>query len=436
MAVEVSEGHAWLKSLAAFGIRPGLGRTREVLYRLGNPEQGLRFYHVAGTNGKGSVCAYLTEILSVRQLTGTFTSPTFDGYYGRIIVAGQPISAVDLERLAIRVRDVVTDALPTDPLTEFEAITCIACLYFKEQGVEAVVWETGLGGRFDSTNVVDPTVTAITNVGLDHTQILGPSVWHIAHDKSGIIKRERPIVTAATGEALSIIMDRARLEQAPSYVSGNDFMSVRRFTANQYYVDYRGMENDWYGLPLVLFGSHQAENAGIALAMVELAAVVGATPRLSVSEMRLAMQQVRWPGRFEVLTYRNHDVVLDGAHNPDAARRLARSLAEWRMVRRDKANSWTFVVGVLADKDYCAMLRAVFPLVQQIVTVAPDNSRALPATDLADVIRTMHADVRVVAAQSVTEGLNLAANSEGPICCMGSLYTVDEARKAIQYSVK
>lgn len=433
MAVEVREGHEWLKSLARFGIRPGLERTQRVLQTLGNPHQGLRFYHVAGTNGKGSVCTYLAEILSYRQLTAVFTSPAFDGYQGRMVVGGQVIPSADFERLAILVRATVSVVTAADPLTEFEVLTCIACLYFKEQGATAVVWETGLGGRYDSTNVVDPTITAITNVGLDHTQVLGLTVTEIARDKAGIVKRGRPVVTAAQGAALSIIIETAEQQNASCYINRRGFLAVRRWISGQCYVDYRGVTHDWYGLPLNLWGSHQAENAGIALAMYELSVLSGFAAPLSVVELRQAMSHVRWPGRFEVLSYRGIDVILDGAHNPDGARVLAQSLREWRLLHEPQAGGWTFVIGVFADKDYRSILRAVIPLADQIVTVAPDHTRSLSASELMNAVRMLNSDVKVLAADSVAQGLQEAVSAGAPICCMGSLYTVDEARKAIHY---
>ncbi|MCL6446263.1 MAG: bifunctional folylpolyglutamate synthase/dihydrofolate synthase, partial [Alicyclobacillus sp.] len=176
MCVETEDALAWLKSRARFGMKPGLDRTRRVLDVLGNPEQYLTFFHVAGTNGKGSVCAFLTALLSKRHRVGTFTSPAFDGYRGRFVVAGETISEDTFAALADEVRAASEKAADGDPITEFEALTVMALLHFVRAGVELVVWETGLGGRFDSTNVVSPAVTAITNVSLDHTEVLGPTI--------------------------------------------------------------------------------------------------------------------------------------------------------------------------------------------------------------------------------------------------------------------
>lgn len=441
MAVEQNSGVSWLSSLSRFGIRPGLERTKRVLGYYGDPQHDLRFYHIAGTNGKGSVCANLYALLRTRLRVGMFTSPSFDGYQGRFIVDEEVILQAQFERLALSVRDAVAAVTPDDPLTEFEALTVMAILYFKEEDVEAVVWETGLGGRFDSTNVVTPVVTAITNVGLDHVQILGPTIRHIARDKSGIIKEGKSVITAASGPALDVIREVANRQSAKLYVIGKDFgYSRRRAKDNRLSMDYRGITKDWFDVPVALAGVHQSQNTAVALAMFEVAVQQGFVSLPSLAEIRRTMSQVTWPGRFEVSHLSDSTVILDGAHNPDGARMLALSLGELHSVDvsdsriHHHTGAFTMVVGILGDKDVKGILRPLLPLAQNIIAVAPSNSRALSAPELAEVIREMapRLDVRVEA--SVDDGLRQAiASSETHfICCFGSLYTVDEARKAME----
>lgn len=451
MPVEPNTGRAWLSSLRRFGIRPGLERTRRVLAYFGNPQNELQFYHVAGTNGKGSVCANLYQLLQLRGRVGLFTSPAFDGYQGRFVVDDEVIKADDFEQVADTVREAVRHVTREDPLTEFEVLTVMAILYFRQHAVDAVVWETGLGGRYDSTNVVMPAVAAITNVGLDHVAILGPTIRHIAADKSGIIKESRPVVTAATEEGLDVIERVAKAQHAALYLHGVQFGFVRRgFSVTKSYMDYRGIHHDWFGLEIPLAGMHQCQNSAVALAMLELAMEQGMYPELSVAEVRTALARVVWPGRCEVHELDGMLTVFDGAHNPDAARVLARTLEEISdstrpAVRQTQgtrqtgtkdriAATWTLVVGVLADKDVTEILQPILPLASRVIAVQSQNPRALPAIELAGVVRALRPQVPVETSTSVTAGLKQALGSleTEAICCFGSLYTVDEARKAME----
>jgi dihydrofolate synthase / folylpolyglutamate synthase len=455
VAEERNTGSAWLSSLTRFGIRPGLERTLRVLKHFDDPQEGLRFFHVAGTNGKGSVCANLYQLLRTRLHVGMFTSPAFDGYQGRFIVDDAVIPERDFERLAESVRKAAAAVTADDPLTEFEALTVMAILYFKECAVDAVVWETGLGGRYDSTNVVKPVVTAITNVGMDHVQILGPTIRHIAADKSGIIKEGCPIITAASGEALDVIRHHAAKKSAKAYVLGTHFGYTRRRDSAPGEVappvsqsgdgadtvtrglpsqslDYRGIAHDWFHMPVTLFGKHQCENTAVALAMLEAAASSGQAPDLTSHEIRRALAQVAWPGRIEVVVADERLIVLDGAHNPDGARTLADALREFSSYGRMK--DWVLVVGVLADKDVAGILRSMLPLARVVIAVQPDNHRALEAARLEQLIQAMRPNVFVMTSQSVAAGLMQAMrlSEMDSICCFGSLYTVDEARKAME----
>ncbi len=455
MAVERNTGSAWLTSLNRFGIRPGLERTLRVLKYFGDPQDGLRFFHIAGTNGKGSVCANLYQLLRTRLRVGMFTSPAFDGYQGRFIVDEAVISGCDFERLAESVRKAATSVTKDDPLTEFEALTVMAILYFKECAVDAVVWETGLGGRYDSTNVVRPVVTAITNVGLDHVQILGPTIRHIAADKSGIIKEGCPVITAASGEALDVIRHHATQKAVKLYVLHTHFGYTRRreradgeratsvLTKRKpgepvtrelplQSLDYRGIARDWFHLPVALFGKHQCENTAVALAMLEAAALNGEAPVLTSREIRQALTQVTWPGRIEVFVHNRKLIVLDGAHNPDGARTLAGALNEFSS--DGKVNEWVLVVGILADKDVVGILRSMLPLARVVIAVQPDNHRALEAAQLEKLVQEMRPNVNVMTSPSVAAGLMQAMqlSDTDSICCFGSLYTVDEARKAME----
>lgn len=422
----------WLQSLARFGIKPGLERTSRVLSTLGHPHAQLKFYHVAGTNGKGSVCAFLTSILSTRQTVGTFTSPGFSGYRGRFVVNGDPIQEDEFQQLAHAVKKASECVANEDPLTEFEVLTIMAILYFHRRQVDAVVWETGLGGRYDSTNVVAPVVTAITNVGYDHVEILGPTIEDIAYDKAGIIKPNVPIVTAAKDAAYRVIAKIAADKKARLYELQRDFQLVREtYDVQQQRTFYRGLRQDIGGLYLSLFGAHQCENAAIALAMYELAVANGNCPKLTDDELRMALSHTKWPLRFEIFEMNHQYIVLDGAHNPDGARRMAIGLQEFAHLRAIPLQGWTLVIGILQDKEAQPMLQALLPYAKRVILTEPNHPRKVDKETLRQWIGTEWMDVSVTTERTVADALQAARCFSDPIACFGSLYTVDEARKTI-----
>lgn len=269
------EATRYIESRQRFGVKPGLERTRRLLDLLGSPDETLRFAHVAGTNGKGSTCALLASVLrAAGYRTGLYTSPYLTSFGDRMSVDGLEITDDLLLTCASRVKQAIDGdrLLQADPPTEFEVTTAIALLFFVASEVDIIVWETGLGGRYDATNVVVPEVTAITNVDLDHTQILGRRVEQIAADKAGIAKMGRVMVTGATGAALRVIRAHARAQGAPVRQLGCDFRVVIEqgigFAGQRF--SYFGMGQDLHGLQIALLGAHQGSNAGVALAMIEV----------------------------------------------------------------------------------------------------------------------------------------------------------------------
>ncbi|MCF8563544.1 bifunctional folylpolyglutamate synthase/dihydrofolate synthase [Alicyclobacillus tolerans] len=431
MAVTHQEGLLWLKSLGALGMKPGLERMSLVLKELGNPHEPLRFFHVAGTNGKGSVCAFLDAVLSTVLKVGVFTSPAFDGYRGRFSVNGDRVSEADFASLAAQVQAAAQAALPRDSLTEFEALTVMAILHFYQERVDAVVWETGLGGRHDSTNIVRPVVAAITNVSYDHMEVLGRTIAEIAFEKAGIIKPGIPVITAAKDEAYAVIQAAAMEQQAPVWRCGTHFNSTGRVENLRQTMTYRGLQQDVFGLPVPLFGRHQYENAAIAVAMYEAAHEQGICRKLTDDELRASLAQVVWPGRFEVFWKDNFPLVLDGAHNPDGAMHFALALHEFSRLHGLDEADWTMVIGVLADKDVQRMLNWVLPLAGRVIVAAPHVSRAKPAHHLANDIKGHRPELRVSVASSVQEAVEMGIRHAKPVACWGSLYTVDEARQAM-----
>lgn len=420
---------AWLKGRQRFGVRPGLERMQKLLEELHHPEQGLQFLHIAGTNGKGSVAAMLTSLLMANptHLVGTFTSPSFDGYRGRFTLQKQPVDEKNFFRLAQRVRTACERVDGDDPLTEFEVLTGMALLYFAEQQVSHVVWETGLGGRYDSTNVVNPLVTCITNVGMDHVEILGPTLRHIAYDKAGIIKSNVPIVTAAQDVAYRVIEAIAQQQTAPLIRVGRDVAAIlEKMELLGQRLFYRGLHCDIGGIFLPLHGAHQVENAAVALAMLES---IGLLP--DAHALREAMSRVSWPMRFEVLQWQNRTFILDGAHNPEGAAASLKTMLAW-LARCGRENvEWTLVLGILSDKEIDRMIDILVPDAANVIVTAPQTSRAFAKEHLADKIRERYPSKSVEVAISIPAAMQRAVNlGEFALVC-GSLYTVHEARHAI-----
>ena len=366
--------------------RLGLDRTRELLAGLGNPQEALRVVHVAGTNGKGSTCAFLASILQKAGYTvGLFTSPYIIEFADRIRVNGQNIAPGDLLEATLAVRE-VAEAMDDHP-TEFELMTAVAFEHFARQGCDICLVEVGLGGRLDSTNVLEsPEVCVITPIALDHTELLGDTLAAIAGEKAGIVKPGVPVVSAAQpSEAMGVIAARALEQQSPLTCVDTD--QVQGTAAD---FCYRG----WRHLVLGLVGSYQVQNAATALEAVGVLRERGwEIPGAAVAE---GLACTYWPGRFELLGD-NPAFIVDGGHNPQGAQVLIESLAQ-----RYPDRPVIFVMGVLADKDYPAMVRTIagYEPTRMVICIEPPNPRALPTEKLA---RAFEEDLQAQNAQLARE---------------------------------
>jgi len=422
----------WLLARGHLGIRPGLSRMREVLSVLGHPELQLHVVHVAGTNGKGSVSAVLAAVLKGQRRVGLFTSPGWNGLSAQFEIVGEDVLPSELEQLLAEVEQAERRATPDDLLTQFEALTVMALLYFARKRVDTVILEAGLGGRLDATNVVTPVLSVITNVGLDHQAILGHTLSAIAAEKSGIIKYGVPLITGARGVALLKILQMAQQQSAPVYVCGVHFDGTfDRLTSSGYILTYRGMTQDVAGLKTAFQASYQETNVAVALAAVEVLTALGEIAPVSVRKLRTGLLGVAWPGRFEVRWYQQRPIVLDGAHNPAGSQALCKSLQEFQRLWKIQSEDWVCVVGVLADKDVFGIIQAMSPFLRRVIVCEPENSRALAAEKLVDVIGAVRENVDVVVVPQVGDAMQVAWEYPGPVCCFGSLYTVEPARKAI-----
>lgn len=387
-----SEAIRFLCTLQRFGIQPGLETTRELLAQLGNPHERLRFLHIAGTNGKGSVAAMCQAVLTTAGYrTGLYTSPHLVSFCERIQLDGQPIAEPEMARLVSELQPMLSRT--TRPATLFEVVTVLALRYFHEQRADVVVWETGLGGRLDATNVVTPLVSIITNVAFDHTEYLGDTLPKIAAEKAGIIKPRVPVVTAAEGEALEVIRRVCTEQQAP--------LTVVTAGTNR--------------TPLI--GPHQALNCAVAETALRLCGL-----RITEPQIRLGLARTRWPGRFEIVR-RNPLLILDGAHNPHGAEALAATVREQFPGRR-----LTLILGVLRDKDYRGLCRILAPLASRVLCVPVASDRTAKPEDIAAACQPAKTELCRNAAEA------LAKTQNEDVLVTGSLYLIGEVMAHLRRS--
>ncbi|WP_392535187.1 bifunctional folylpolyglutamate synthase/dihydrofolate synthase [Nostoc sp. C117] len=339
-----------IKPLQRFGVHLGLDRIVNLLANLGNPHHHVPIIHVAGTNGKGSVCAYLSSILTeAGYRTGRYTSPHLVDWTERICLNEQPISSEELSQLFEQVQAAI---LPNDESpTQFEVITAAAWLYFAQQQVDIAVVEVGLGGRLDATNVcLQPLVTIVTSISREHWQQLGPTLADIAREKAGILKPGCPVVVGSLpADAQDVVRSRAVELQCPIFTP----QPAREIATG--YAEYQTIQNSKsIKYPLPLAGQIQLTNSALALATVEILQQAGW--QISEEAIINGIAKTRWPGRMQWTTWNNHKLLLDGAHNTAAAQVLRDYVDSLEAV---KYKPITWVMGMLADKDHADIFAAL-----------------------------------------------------------------------------
>jgi dihydrofolate synthase/folylpolyglutamate synthase len=396
-----------------------LGTIEQMLAQLGNPHRNLACIHIAGTNGKGSVAATITAILQeCGYKVGLYTSPHLERFNERIQVDGRPIS----DRQVVEIYNLVNKADSKRQPTFFELTTAMALTYFARRQVDWATIETGMGGRLDATNIIQPRLTIITNISLEHKEYLGNTIAAIAHEKAGIIKAATPLVTGVRQpQALEEIKNKARQSRAPLYRLGSDFR-IRRTSAGRF--NYYGLGHRWRDLQTPLQGRHQQDNAALALAGFELVGADGSGQ--PDKHVRRGLQQTHWPGRLDILPT-SPRLIIDGAHNLAAVKRLAEFL------RTEYASAkLTFILGVLDDKPYLSMFKHLLPLGERLILTRPQIYRALNPQSLVASARHYVNKIEVIesVAKAIGHALETTAPSEA-ICIAGSLYLVGEARSAL-----
>lgn len=385
---QYDEAVQWINSLIPFGIRPGLKRMELFMERLDHPERRLKFIHVAGTNGKGSTCAYLTNVLIQGGYTvGTFTSPYISKFTNRIQTNNQDISEEDLLLIANQLKPLADEIAATElgSPTMFEVTTTMAILYFaKFSYPDFVVMETGMGGRLDCTNVITPLVSAITNVGHDHMEILGDTLAKVAFEKAGIIKSGVPIVSAVEqDETIEVLKSVALEKKSTLYLLGREFhYEPVSLEENAQSLRFSGPFRTLQNVGISLNGAHQLKNAAVALMVLEVLRQYYAVI-VDDEELLQGFKTTAWPGRLEMISV-SPRILLDGAHNPEGAETLALALKQ--VYRYKKVH---LMIGMLATKNHPGYLRHILPIVDTLVITEPDFRRKMDAAEFAKVVDSM-----------------------------------------------
>lgn len=403
------EAIQFLYGLRLFGAKFGLENTFKLAELTGNPQKQLPFIHVAGTNGKGSTCAMLESVYRAAGLrVGLFTSPHLVSFRERIQINRQFISEADVVRHVGQLKPLLKEFPDDHHPTFFEAVTIMALNYFAEQKCELVIWETGLGGRLDATNIVIPLASVITNIGIEHSEWLGDTVEKIAFEKAGIIKPGQPVLTAATpGHGLEVISDVAMERHSPLTVVG-------AAQAHQPPLDV---------VDLPLHGPHQRLNAALALATVR--ALSGEIP-VSEIALRTGLAKVDWAGRMHrIQTDSGQTILLDGAHNPDGADALRIALEE-----EFPGAKPLIIFGVFRDKDSSSMCHSLAPLAGKILLTPVHSERSEDPAKLVAACRESNPNAPIEVCSSLAEALKKAADVPF-IVIAGSLYLVGEAMELL-----
>ncbi|MFQ5588186.1 MAG: bifunctional folylpolyglutamate synthase/dihydrofolate synthase [Nitrospiria bacterium] len=420
------------------GIRPGLARITSLLAHFDHPERSFKAIHISGTNGKGSTAAMVASVLrEAGYRVGLYTSPHLLDFSERIQINHDPIPHDEIVRLTERLRRKLAQNSPrlSERISFFEFTTGLAFLYFAEQGIDYAVVEVGLGGQFDATNVVDPLVSSITSIDLDHECYLGSTLTEIAAEKAGIIKEDVPVVLAASQpEVISIIAETARLKKAPLVSVGKEVSATLSSPQgalpliDPMKIHYTGLREYFIELPLL--GRHQIENAATAIGIIESLQTQG----LEITENNIVegLRKIRLSGRLEVVQ-QNPLILLDGAHNPAGARMLGAFLSE---IDPERDGTHWLITGIMQDKQIAEMLRPLLPWADSVIATQPDMERAAPPEEILGIATSITArqgksKPRVTVEGRVTEAVAHVLSRMKPedtLVITGSFYTIGEAK--------
>lgn len=435
MVTNVNEAISWVQSRLQFGIKPGLDRMEWLMERLGNPERRIRAIHIGGTNGKGSTLAFLRSILQTANYkVGAFTSPSLETFTDRITVNSEQISDADFVALINTIKPLVEqldEIAELGEVTEFEVITTVAFLYFgKINPVDIAIFEVGLGGRHDSTNIINPLLSIITSVGIDHINILGPNLREIAHEKAGIIKNGVAVISGVQQEEAFIeIKQKAKKQKAALYQIGEQISLCdyeQLDTGEQFTLEtpFAKMDN----LQIAMFGKHQVVNASLAIMAAQFLKKYYAL-MIADRDIYQGIKIVKWPGRFEIVSSEPL-IVLDGAHNEQAINSLTTTISERFANKRVKV-----LFSALRDKDLAVMIQKLDSIADEIIFVEFEHERAATADEMFKLSNSngkkQHNDWRT-GLKNELDGLA----ADEVLVITGSLYFISEVRECLNEVVK
>lgn len=412
-----NEAIEYIHSINWTFCKPGLERISELCAMLKNPERDLKFVHVAGTNGKGSFCSMLDCILrAAGYKVGLFTSPYISFFNERICFDGKPISDTDLAEVTAHVKQ-FADKMKDKP-TEFELISAIAFEYFRRCECDVVILEAGMGGRLDSTNIIESSeLSVITGISFDHTAFLGDTIEKIAFEKAGIIKKGCPVLYGGNDNvALSVITDQAAAKNSPLYVTDRKALNVKSSTLEGTLFDFANRQN----LKISLLGTYQPYNAANVLTAVDILKQNGM--KIPDEAIIKGLSRARWQARFELIS-KSPVVIYDGAHNPEGIESACESIRNYF-----SGNKVFILSGVMKDKDYNYIASMLSEVSVRAFTVTPDNPRALDAKEYAEVLRNhgVNAEAFGSVGNAIRSAYNEARASGTPLVCLGSLYMYAE----------
>jgi len=423
--MNVQQALDYIHSLARFGSKPGLERIRALTERLGNPQDKLKFVHIAGTNGKGSTAVFIASITaSAGYRTGLYTSPFIVDFNERIKLNGENIPNEELAEYTGKVKAVIDEMIAQgmEHPTEFEVITALAFLYYYEKKCDLVVLEVGLGGRFDATNIISSSVVSvITKIAMDHMEYLGDTLEKIAFEKAGIIRENGRVVTYPQERpAHETIEAVCKDRNAALYYARPDVLSGVKLKKGKLTFLHQALGK----LETSLVGLHQVYNASVALKAVEVMIENGFP--IQPGHIRLGLKNTFWPGRFELLRTKP-DFYVDGGHNPDGIRSFVDTFQQIYPGRKA-----IVIFGVMKDKEYETMVAALSAITERFIAVTPDTPRALPAENLAKVMSVYCQKVECsdTIREAVEKAMNLASAND-IIASLGSLYYIGQVRTLV-----
>lgn len=428
-----TEAINYIKETAKFGSKLGLERTEKILELLGNPHKKIKTIHVAGTNGKGSTTAMLTNILiHSGYKVGCYISPYIEEFEERIQINNKNIPKEELAHIVTEVSKVVTEVelLGFGNPTEFEIITCAGFLYFYEKNVDFAVVEVGLGGRLDSTNVINPILSIIGSISFDHMQYLGNTIEEIAFEKGGIIKSNTKVVLYPQEDSVTkVIEDICNVRKSPLVkVRREDatFVGVKDFKDKDIIQNIKVMtKNNNYHIDLALLGTHQVQNCNVVINSLEALMEMGIN--ITKESILSGLREVKWPGRLEIMK-RDPLVVMDGAHNIDGIKKLSESIDTYF-----KYKKLVLIIGILADKQVDEMINVICPKADMIIAVTPHSERAELSEALKEKVQLCNKNCEAIMDYEEAYKRALSYCDEDTLLIIsGSLYMVGDMRKIIR----